>query len=176
MPTEDQLRQGYLLAKKNGNEVKAQRYVTLIKEGQFDKVKPAPPPPADSDPTFIDGVGEAWDRRKEEIIESREDYATGEIGFGEGAVQTAGQYAGFAGDVIGEGIVHTFQTIGDGLEYAFPEEYEGAADSIKSVTNWVMQSEAGQAASEAFGKGYTSYQIYLLSKVEEGKPTGCQNI
>jgi hypothetical protein len=169
MPTEDQLRQGYLLAKKNGNEVKAQRYVTLIKEGQFDKVKPAPPPPADSDPTFIDGVGEAWDRRKEEIIESREDYATGEIGFGEGAVQTAGQYAGFAGDVIGEGIVHTFQTIGDGLEYAFPEEYEGAADSIKSVTNWVMQSEAGQAASEAFGKGYTSYQKWKKANPQDAK-------
>jgi hypothetical protein len=169
MPTEDQLRQGYLLAKKNGNEVKAQRYVTLIKEGKFDSVKPPPPPPADSDPSFIDGVGEAWDRRKKEILESREDYATGEIGFGEGTVQTAGQYAGFAGDVIGEGIVHTFQTIGDGLEYAFPEEYEGAADSIKSVTNWVMQSEAGQAASEAFGKGYTSYQKWKKANPQDAK-------
>jgi len=127
------------------------------------------PPPADSDPTFLDGVGEAWDKRKEEILESREDYKTGEIGFGEGLTQTAGQYAGLAGDVIGEGIVHTFQTIGDGLEYAFPETYEGAADSIKEATAWVMDSQAGQAASEAFGKGYAAYSKWKKANPQDAK-------
>ena len=127
------------------------------------------PEPADTDPTFIDGIGTAWDKRKKAILESREDYATGEIGFGEGSVQTAGQYAGFAADVIGEGIVHTFQNIGDGLEYAFPEAYEGAADGIKSATNWVMKSEAGQAASEAFGKGYASYSKWKKENPQDAK-------
>ena len=127
------------------------------------------PPPADSDPTFIDGVGEAWDKRWKDRVETQKDYQSGEIGFGEGLTQTAGMYAGLAGDVIGEGIVYTVQTIGDGLEYVFPETYEGAADSIKAATSWVMKSQAGQAASEAFGKGYASYSKWKKENPQDAK-------
>jgi len=131
-------------------------------------IKPTPPP-ADSDPTFIDGIGEAWDKRKKEILESREDYKTGEIGFGEGTVQTAGQYAGLAADVISEGITHTFQTVGDGIEYAFPETYAGAADSIKEATAWVLDSEAGKVASEAASKGFASYSKWKKANPQDAK-------
>jgi hypothetical protein len=138
------------------------------------------PEPADTDPTFIDGIGTAWDKRKKAILATREDTANifneisgvhkpGEISVLTGLAQTAGQYAGFAGDVIGEGIVHTFQTIGDGLEYAFPEEYEGAADGIKEAAAWVMDSQAGQAASEAFGKGYASYSKWKKENPQDAK-------
>jgi len=127
------------------------------------------PPPADSDPTFIDSIGTAWDRRKEEILETREDTKTGEIGFGEGLVQTTGQYAGLGADVIGEGIVHTFQTIGDGIEYAFPETYEGAADSIKEATAWVMESEAGKYAAEEASKGFAAYSKWKKANPQDAK-------
>lgn len=127
------------------------------------------PPPADSDPTFIDGIGEAWDKREKELLETRADYKTGEIGFGEGLTQTAGQYAGLAADVIGEGIVHTFQNIGDGIEYAFPEQYEGAADSIKEATTWVMDSEAGKVAAEAASKGFASYSKWKKANPQDAK-------
>jgi len=138
------------------------------------------PPPADSDPTFLDGVGEAWDKRWEKILETREDttnifneirgiHKPGEISVLTGLTQTAGQYAGFAADVIGEGLVHTFQTIGDGLEYAFPEAYEGAADSIKEATVWVTESQAGQAAAEAAGKGFASYSKWKKENPQDAK-------
>ena len=125
--------------------------------------------PADSDPTFLEGVGEAWDRRKGDSVQTEKDWDTGEIGFGHYATQTAGASVGFVGDVIGEGITHTFQTIGDGLEYAFPEQYEGAADSIKEATAWVMDSQAGQAASEAFGKGYVAYSKWKKANPQDAK-------
>ena len=171
MFTEAQIYDGILKANAAGDTEGATILGQMIKDGRFDNTKkPAPtPPPADSDPSFIDDIGNAWDNRTDEIIESAQDFKTGEIGFGVGTVQTAGQIAGLAGDVIGEGIVHTFQNIGDGLEYAFPEQYEGAADSLKEATAWALSSDAGIAASEAIGKGYASYSKWKKDNPQDAK-------
>jgi len=139
---------------------------------------PAPiPPPADSDPTWLESIGRAYDTRKEDSVKIEQDYESGEIGFGQYATQTTGASAGFVGDVIGEGIVHTVSNINDAsqavFEYFLPELTEefdnAAADGTKRAMDWVTQSQAGQDASEAFGKGYAAYSKWKKENPQHAK-------
>ena len=59
---------------------------------------------------FFSGLGEDFERRKKSISEAKGRFESGEQGLAEGILQSSGQVAGFAGDVIGRGITPVAQT------------------------------------------------------------------
>lgn len=123
-------------------------------------------------PSLIEEYGQNYDKRSKAIFKSGSDYGKGEIGFYEGMVQHLGQNMGLIFDQGVTTVKHALMTIGDGIEYAFPEIYEGAGDKLSEARDWVLNSEEGKEAMEAISKGQHHYGVWCKKHPQRCKTLG----
>lgn len=107
---------------------------------------------------FTERVEERFAGRRQEVVETFEDYGKGEIGFPQAAVQVLGK-AGFGGtlDVIGEGLVSTGRTISD----LTPDSIETPiVESATEAWNWLSETGAGELAGQALEGGMNRWDEF----------------
>jgi len=108
-------------------------------------------------PNFVERVAQDFNKREGQYGEIVKDWQTGKIGEFHADVQGFGVGAGFVGDVIGEVIVSGAH----GLSYITPDFIEDPiVDTLKSGWDFLVNTEAGETAAEAAGKGFEYYQAF----------------
>ena len=113
---------------------------------------------------FIEDVASDWDKRAESIEESRKArWERREIGGVEQATQALGAVAGGFLDLTGRAVVA-------GIEVLVPDSLEEPLlDAMASSFDWLMNTEAGEAASQAFGQGYDAYAEWKKENPQDAK-------
>jgi hypothetical protein len=108
-------------------------------------------------PNWAERVGQDFDKRIKNYEESYKKWQIGEIGETHAELQQLGDVTGFFGDVIGE----TMISAAHGLGYITPDFIEDPiVDTFKSGWDFLVNTEAGETASEAASKGYEYYQAF----------------
>lgn len=118
-------------------------------------------------PDFIEQLGRDWEERSRLVEESKQDYEAGKIGAAEYTTQVAGK--GVAGRVLDVGGAVISGTL-DGISLLLPDSIEKPIlDTLKKGADWVINTEGGQVATEAFSKGAQEYGAWKEANPQDAK-------
>ena len=122
-------------------------------------------------PGFIEKVGQDFDKRSKDVWESTVSYwGKDEIGLGEYITQLGGATAGAITDVAGRGFVEVGEALGEGLSLIVHDAVEEpVVEGMKSAVDWVANTEAGEAATQAVMQGYEAYTEWKKENPQDAK-------
>ena len=144
-------------------------HITVAKETTSD------PAFAQSEASFTDyfdniwkGIEEDYDMRVGKFSESIERLAEGEQDVVQTAVQLGGQGAGAVLNATGEVIIEGVSALGDGISLLMPDYAEGVIkQGAKDSWEWLVNTDAGQAAVTKLGEGMEAYQEWALENPQD---------
>lgn len=127
----------------------------IVEKPAWESAPLAEEPEQPKEEGFLTRAGERLGERGQSLIDTGQSFAQGDIGKYQAMIQTGGQIAGGALDVMGEGISSVFNTVGEAIPDAIKDPVKRTI--VEQLSN-LAQSDVGKQATEIMKEGTEAWE------------------